>query len=164
MTKLIPLTKGQHAIVDDEDYEWLSQWKWHCMGRYAARSVATPELPGPWKQRKFSMHHAILQTPKGMHTDHINGDGRDNRRENLRICTPAENIRNQRANKRTGRTAKYKGTFFVKELGKWKAVIGINRGTKYLGLFTSEIDAARAYDAKARELFGAFARLNFPNE
>jgi hypothetical protein len=161
MTMLIPLSQGKHAIVDDEDYDFLMQWKWHVMGRYAGR-VAIDSTTR--KQSSVAMHRVILDTPQGMHSDHINGDGLDNRRENLRICTPGENVRNQKANKRRVGDAQYKGTFFVKELGKWKAVIGINGKTQYLGLFDCEDDAARAYDQKARELFGDFVRPNFPNQ
>lgn len=161
MTKLIPLSKGAFTIVDDDDHTWLSQWKWHLMGRYAGRVITDPVTR---KQHSLSMHRLILDTPQGMHTDHINGNGLDNRRENLRICTPSENSRNQKANKRRAGDAQYKGTFFVKKLGKWKAVIGINGKNQYLGLFTSEEDAARAYDQKARELHGDFAHPNFPNQ
>jgi hypothetical protein len=161
MTKLIPLSQGKHAIVDDEDYDFLVQWKWHLMGRYAGRVITDSTTR---KQQSVAMHRIILNTPQGMHTDHINGDGLDNRRENLRICTPSENIRNQKTRKRRTGDAQYKGTFFIKELGKWRAGVCVNGNTHYLGLFASEVDAARAYDQKARELHGDFARPNFSEQ
>ena len=153
----IPLTGGKFAIVDAADYEWLSQYRWSCRGGsnnpYAARSHANKMI---W------MHREIMQTPPGMVCDHIDCIGLNNRRCNLRNCTRQENARNLPKGSRG--TSCYKGVWWNKELGKWGA--GICRdGKRYqLGWFDSEIDAALAYDCKARELFGPFAYLNFPDQ
>ena len=90
----IPLTQGKYALVDKEDYDWLIQWNWY----YArGRAVRTQYLGGGrkhLKNKQVFMHREIMKTPPGMHTDHINRNPLDNRRSNLRICTPAENRRN----------------------------------------------------------------------
>ncbi len=106
------------------------------------------------------MHRMIMGEPKGMFVDHIDGNSQNNRRSNLRICTPAQNLQNQRPK---GGTSRYKGVYFHKKDNKWMAKIGFNGKNTYLGLFEDEILAARAYDKKAKELFGEFAYLNFPN-
>ena len=162
--KLIPLTQGRIAIVDDEDFEWLSQWNWHAGGRprneYASRSE--PRLPpiaskGP--QRTIKMHRLIMNPPKGYEVDHINGDTFDNRRTNLRICTRAENCRNRLPT--IGR--RFKGAI-QRESGNWRSMIRSQGRLIHIGTFRTEIDAAKAYDAKAKELFDEFAHLNFPEE
>jgi len=153
--RFIPLTKGKVAIVDVEDYEWLSQHKWHAVKTgdrfYAYRSK---------NKRSLSMHRVIMGEPKGMVVDHIDGNSLNNRRSNLRICTVAQNLQNRRW---TGGLSRYKGVCFVKRLNKWQAEITFNGRRMHIGCFDNEIDAAKAYDRKAAELFGEFAYLNFPN-
>jgi hypothetical protein len=104
------------------------------------------------------MHREIMGAAEGQVVDHINHDGLDNRRCNLRVCSHAENVRNQRGQR--GRSSGYKGVSRDRRLGKWRAQIWHNGKHTYLGLFESEAAAARAYNAKARDLFGAFAYLN----
>lgn len=163
--KLIPLTKGYHAMVDDEDHEWLSQHKWHVQdGRlvYAGRKLGGYAL---------LMHRKIMGLERGdkRQVDHINGNGLDNRKENLRICTHIENCRNSRKSKRGA--SMFKGVS-LRAPNKWKAWKGYDGPVWYArvyaegitysaGYHKSEEAAARAYDAKARELFGEFARTNF---
>jgi hypothetical protein len=96
-----------------------------------------------------------------MEVDHVNGDGLDNRRSNLRVCTHAENARNQSSRTRMS-TSRFRGVVWAKDRRKWRAMIGDNGRTVHLGNFTDEIEAAQAYDRAAREMYGAFARLNFP--
>lgn len=155
-TRMIPLTKGMFAKVDEADYEWLSQWPWHFANRYALR----PE-PGTKVGSHAAMHREIMQTPKGMDTDHINGDKLDNRRANLRVCTRQQNHRNLRS--RPGSSSQFLGVTWDRRRKNWVAHISMSRKTHHLGAFTSEEEAARARDAKARELFGEFAYLNFPD-
>jgi hypothetical protein len=112
--------------------------------------------------RQISMHRQIMQPPPGKVTDHMNGNGLDNRRSNLRNCLPTENGRNRQRNRRS-RTG-FKGVGQYKRTGKYYASIRFKGKTLYLGQYDTPVEAARAYDRKARELFGQFARLNFPEE
>jgi len=153
--KEIPLTQSKIAIVDDDMFEELSKHKWYFEGRYAAR-ISSLHLG---KQKLIRMHRTICSTPDGMETDHINGDKLDNRRENLRICTRAENSRNKR--KRAHNTSGYKGVYWYKQDKKWEAQIEIEGKNIHLGYFEDLLNAARAYDAAAIKLHGSFARTNF---
>jgi hypothetical protein len=160
--KEIPLTRGKTAIVDDADYEWLSQWKW-CAGVggsgtkcYAVRHQGT----GIKKRKMVLMHRIITNTPDGMECDHINGNSLDNRRENLRICTHMENIRNRPLSKNN--TTGYKGV--VSRRGRYMVTIRLDYKRIYLGDFDTAEEAACAYDEAAKRYYGVFAKLNFPNE
>jgi hypothetical protein len=155
--RLIPLTRGQFAIVDATDYDHLTQWKWqaseHRKGWRAIRSVKIP------CRRSFLMHRQIMDCPDDMVVDHINGDMLDNRRSNLRVCTSQQNrfnSLNRKGNKHSG----FKGVHPNRD--KWRAIIMKDRKYIHIGNFLKPEDAARAYDAKAVELFGEFANLNFP--
>lgn len=155
--KVIELTKGYKALVDDADYEALSQYRWHaldCIGRViAVRAIYNPN----GAPRRVYMHRIIANTPDGMETDHINGDTLDNRRANLRTCTHQENTRNA---KPRAHSSKYKGVAYSRQAHKWIAQIRHNNKLIYLGAFDDEADAARAYDDRAIKLFGEFAYLN----
>jgi len=158
--KLIPLTRGLFAKVDDADFEWLSQFKWHTDLKphtcYAQRSVKRTEN-GKKVRYGMRMHVAILGKREGFEIDHINNDGLDNRRENLRFCTRSQNNMNRKP-QRLGR----RGVTYDASKKKWAAQIQIDRQNILIGRFTNPEDAAHAYDATARELFGQFAKLNFP--
>jgi hypothetical protein len=162
MTREIPLTKGFVTVVDDADYEWLSQWKWCAMKTVSGLTYAMRMIGPRGKQKRVLMHRLLANTPPHLVTDHINGNPLDNRRVNLRNCTLAENLRNCRPN--TTASSPYKGVSRIKSTGKWEARIKTNGVGVYLGTFADESAAARAYDSKAREIFGEFAFLNFPNE
>jgi hypothetical protein len=155
--KRIKLTWGKWAIVDAEDYGRLSQYRWCAVeeGRnWYARTFRRDGWP-------LAMHRLILDAPKGLFVDHIDHNGLDNRRENLRLCTRLENLRNARPSR--GGSSKYKGVNWCKIRKKFRARITHNKKRIYLGYFENEIDAAKAYDKKAVELFGEFAYLNFPD-
>ncbi|MCE9567426.1 MAG: HNH endonuclease [Planctomycetes bacterium] len=153
-TKAIPLNKGHIALVDADDYDCLSQWKWHISAKgYARRTVI---IDG--KSRGISMHRQIMNTPDGMFTDHIDGDKLNNRRSNLRICTPEQNGFN--LGPRRGTRSQYKGVTWHKRSGKWQARVKFENQILHLGLFENEIDAAAAYNECALRCFGDFARLN----
>ena len=160
MSKSISLTRGKSTIVDDGDFEWLNQFKWYAVkaGKtfYAVRAVRVG-----LKQKKVFMHRFILGLDFGdqRQGDHINMDGLDNRRSNLRIATHAQNQRNGRkqANNKSG----YKGVSWSNERGKWYAKIKVNGKKKHLGYFDDPEEAGRAYDYAARELHGEFANTNF---
>ena len=161
--KTIPLTQGKFAIVDDEDYEELNKYKWHAIKDdhtyYAARTVY---LGGGRKNRKrriIQMHRQILQALPEQQIDHKNGNGLNNRRCNIRFCTHSQNQQNQRAQK--SKSSKYKGIYWHKRDKKWATMIQYNKKRIHLGYFDNEIKAAKAYDKKAKELFGEFANCNF---
>ncbi|MBN1124206.1 MAG: HNH endonuclease [Sedimentisphaerales bacterium] len=105
------------------------------------------------------MHRLIARPPDGMVVDHIDHNGLNNTRANLRVCTPQQNSRNRRS--QSGRS-KYKGISYDKRYKRWKARIRFQNKYIHIGTFRDEARAARAYDAKAAELFGEFACLNFP--
>jgi hypothetical protein len=153
--KQIPLTKGKFAIVDDEDFEFLSQWKWcaACGGKYAGRYET---ING--KRTGILMHRVIAKTPLGMDTDHINMDKLDNRKINLRVCTRRQNLMNKKSEPNS--TSKFRGVFLNKKLNKWSAQIKVEGKRTHLGTFKNEEDAAQAYNFVAFEHFGEFARLN----
>lgn len=161
--KEIPLTQGKVALVDDADAAIVAPYKWYA-SRHRGTFYARTDTGGRLVRRRLAMHRVILGlgAGDGREVDHINGNGLDNRRANLRICTHAENLRNRgpQRNNRSG----YKGVSLHPD-GKWTAHISINgsRNVRYLGLFSTPEDAARAYDAAARDLFGEYARLNFPD-
>lgn len=151
--KEIPLTQGKVALVDDEDFEWLLQWKWH-----AEKHGRTWYARGKVNGKLISMHCIIMNTPAGKVTDHASGNGLDNRRDNLRVCTKYENRCNTR--KHRDNSHSFKGTF---RHGKnWSARIHIYGKDIHLGTYLTEVEAAHAYDSAAREIHGKFAHLNFP--
>jgi len=160
--KKIPLTQGRFAIVDDEDYEWISKLHWHFNDGYAVRGAYTRVVKtksGKIKgfQKTEIMHRVIAKTPKGMETDHINGDGLDNRKENLRVCRHSQNGKNIINTKRRG--VKPKGVFRVPD-GKFIARIRSQYRLINLGTFRTEQEASNAYDVAALKLHGEFAATN----
>lgn len=158
-TKEIPLTQGKVAIVDAADYDWLMQWKWcayyHRGVWYAMRAICKPT----GSHQCVHMHRAILNAPRHLQVDHINGDGLDNTRQNLRLCTNQQNSQNQGI--AGNNTSGFKGVSYNKANRKWVAYIKLDGRRIHLGSFSSPQEAARAYDRKALELFGEFARPNF---
>ena len=147
--KYIELTQGKKAIVDDEDFEELSKSKWYTHRKYAACHQKNPMVV---------MHRIILGAKKGQQVDHINGDGLDNRRENLRFCTQAENQWNRR--KQKNNTSGFKGVVLNQITGKWVAQITVKGKAMNLGYFVEKKDAAETYDKAAFRYYGEFARLN----
>jgi hypothetical protein len=158
--KRIPLTQGKYAIIDDEDFGRINKYKWHAdyiHGYwYAKRSIRKP------KRKVISqfMHQLIMDCPKGLQIDHKNHDTLDNRKVNLRVCTHAKNHMNQRPQQRK-MSSKYKGVTWAKRRNKWQAQIGLTGEIIYLGYYSNEIMAAKAYDIAAKKYFGEFAYLNF---
>lgn len=155
----ITLTQGLKTIVDDEDYEFLSKWKWHARKKrnlfYAGR---TQHIPGG-KPVKFMMHRVIVGiSDRKIHVDHRNGNTLDNRRENIRSGTHGQNLQNCPLRKHS--TSGFIGVSFNKPLGRFTAKLR----TKHLGCFDTAIEAAHARDAAARADFGEFGTYNFPRE
>lgn len=152
--KEIPLTQGKVALVDDEDFARLSQFRWHNQCGYAARNEKTER-----GRRTIFMHRLVVSVPKGMETDHINGNRADNRKCNLRICTHRQNIANYTALNSKNKSG-YKGVYWDEEVRKWRACIRPDNIAKHLGYFSSPEEAARAYDNAAKNVFGEFAATN----
>lgn len=146
--KKIPLTQGKFALVDDEDYEYLKRWKWYAHKDrntfYAARQ--TPQ--GGGKQKMIQMHAEIIGRKEGFVTDHINGNGLDNRRGNLRHATNRQNGQNLHVEK----SSKYPGVSWSKSNTNWRATIRVRGKVKYLGGFVDELEAAQAYQAAVASL------------
>lgn len=156
----IPLSRNQFALVDDDDYDWLMQWKWYADAfGYALRHGKVSD--GERNRKNIWMHREIMQAPQGMDVDHINMNRLDNRKENLRICDRSRNKGNVKK-RRDGRASRFKGVGRARHTQLWRARITKNGREMHLGWFDTEIEAALAYDAKAREIFGVFARTNFP--
>lgn len=159
--KEIQLTKGKTAIVDDEDYEMLSGFKWHAV-RSRDKWYAETTLPG---RRNIKMHYLLLPPVGNKGGDHINGNSLDNRRENLRRATQQQNNFNRIKGQTIGgrrMTSRFKGVSWDSSKGKWRATVSLFRRQLMTGRFDDEYVAARSYDVLAQHLFGEFACLNFP--
>lgn len=156
MTKQILLSQpSKFALVDDEDFERVNQYKWFFARGYAKRTnqIGT-------NGKTILMHRLIMNAPEGVEVDHIDGIGFHNEKHNLRLCSRIENSYNQKKQSRKT-SSRFKGVSRHSKGNKWFARIGLGGVSIYLGLFGNEEDAAKAYDLKARELFGEFAKTNF---
>ena len=171
-TRTIPLTQGQVAIVDAVDYDWLMQWKWQAIKytkqngvtfyakRYDSHASSISSRTGKvYMKFKFKRMHREIALRAGMpfsrEYDHANGNGLDNRRENIRPATHGQNNANRK--KEPNKTSRFKGVCWHKPLSKWTAQIGVNGKKIHLGVFVSETDAASAYRLAALKHFGEFA-------
>ena len=159
--RTIPLTRGKITVVDADVYEWASKVKW----------FASPGLSGIWyavrkvhvsknKQRTEWLHRLIAGATGNEKTDHRDGDGLNNLRSNLRVCSDAQNSRNRRIP--ISNTSGAKGVHFNKRSNKYQVYIKAHNRRVHLGYFLSQREAAEAYDTAAIEYYGEFARLNFP--
>ena len=157
----IALTKGKYAIIDPDDYQRLSQYRWYPA---KTRSTVYAYRFDKWvkgrKRKSHLMHREIIQTPDGLVCDHINGNGLDNRKANLRPATYAQNSWNRAKGKVKSRS-KYKGLALHKKTGKWQVQISVNGRRIHLGCFKDQVQAAKAYDKAAIKYHGRFANLNF---
>lgn len=159
MTKQIELTKGKVALVDDDIYEYLNQWEWHALFNnqkwYAQRMVGKR----PFRKHVY-MHRIIMNitNPKIL-VDHVDNDGLNNQRLNLRICSDNQNKYNR--NKQGNNISGYKGVFWDSQKQKYHATIKANGVLIHLGFFDNPIDGAYAYDEAAKKYHGEFARTNF---
>lgn len=153
----IPLTQGKIAIVDDADYERLRIYHWSCCKTgYAMRGFRENG-----KKVYLKMHHAILgKPPRGYVVDHINGNRLDNRRGNLRFVTYQQNSFNTHKHQVENGTSRFKGVSYMKNKRKWRSRIMIGGKEKHIGLYSTEKEAALAYNEAAKSYFGDYAKLN----
>jgi hypothetical protein len=147
------------AIVDESNYENLARYKWYAHPGPRTFYARTNIPAGDGSYRGVFMHRMIVDIPEGYQTDHINGNGLDNRSVNLRACSRSENLRNRREYR--GGTSTFKGVYWDKRDKKWVARIKKDGERYLLGRFCDEIQAARAYNAAAKKYHGEFARVNF---
>lgn len=162
---------GKHtAIIDTEDWDKIKVYRWHLHGgknyttAYVRGLIPNPDkdINRPRNYTLILLHRLILGKPsKGMVTDHINHNGLDNRKENLRFATRGQNQQNRRAGKNS--SSQYLGVSWINQHQLWQAMIRHNGKRYYLGSFTCEHQAALAYNKKAKELHGEFANLNVIN-
>ena len=160
---MIVLTQGKVALVDDEDYAWLSQWKWFATKQenktrttwYAARWTSRKTLGG---RKMVQMHRQIAAKVGFAWVDHRDGNGLNDQRENVRPATPSQNHHNRC--KRIGCSSRFKGVSWDKARNKRHASICVYGRVLNLGRFEREEDAARAYDQAAVRYFGEFALTN----
>lgn len=157
----IQLTRGHVAIVDDNDFDWLNQWKWFTREShgiwYAERRTLASEGRG---RRNVAMHAFLMRPDPGLEVDHRDGDGLNNRRSNLRVCVRAHNLLNRRL--RSDNSTGFKGVAL--RGGRYFARVQAFGQEHSLGYYRTAEEAARAYDRGARVHHGEFARLNFPDE
>lgn len=160
----IPLTRGKFAIVDPDDFDSLNIYKWFATKNastfYAKRNLY-PKKKG--KPGSIPMHRQIMNPPREMLVDHINYNGLDNRKANLRLATRTQNNRHTRRTMNPG-SSKYKGVCWYSREKRWAVRIHADGKTIPLGHFKDEIQAAKTYDKAARKYHGAFAALNFPSQ
>lgn len=161
-SKRIPLSTGEYATVDVPDYEYLSRFRWSVVrSAHTTYAYRKPARNGRASRPTIYMHREIMGVLQGMQVDHINHDGLDNRRSNLRVCDASQNMANAR--KPVG-TSLYRGVSWDKRSGLWLAQICVNGRKRNLGRFGDEKQAAHAYNEAAIEGFGSFAILNLSQE
>ena len=154
----VPLTKGQYAIIDACDYEVVSKYVWHAVyvesiqGYYAATNINFGR-----KRRPIPMHRMIMNAPDDRLIDHINGNGLDERRGNLRECSYSENVRNSKISKNN--KSGFKGVNWSNVMKKWEAKIMVNRKKIHLGYYDTPSEAHEAYCAAALKYHKEFANF-----
>lgn len=167
MKKIIVLSKKhgeKEILLDDDVYDIISKYKWSVAKDhntfYATRQIELPRIGKKRNRKRLIMHRVILglEDPKIM-VDHIDRNGLNNQRNNIRICNQSQNMGN--SSKRKGSTSKYYGVCWVERKKKWAAYLQTNRKSNNIGFYNSEEDAAKARDLVAKEKYGEFAALNF---
>ena len=159
--KEIFLTNGLVAFVDDDDYDSVACWGWHARpGKNTTYAYRAVKIKG--KQKNILLHRMIMGHPEGKNVDHINGNGLDCQKGNLRLATGRENNANAKGNRNA--TSKYKGVSWHTKYGKWRAVISDYKPCRHIMMSECEVTCAKAYDEAARKAFGEYAMLNFPDD
>lgn len=162
--RLIPLSQGLFAKVDDDDFDRVNQHKWTAAksrDTYYAVHMFINAITN--KRKSVSLHRFILNVDNpNIEVDHENHDGLDCQKSNIRECTPSQNKKNVKSKR--GSSSKYLGVSWYKQYNKWRAMIKFGNKHIFLGYFDDEIQCAKAYDKAARLYHKGFANLNFPND
>lgn len=159
--KKIPLTQGQVALVDDEDYDRINAHKWYARfdrttnSYYAMRNSPTD---GNGKRKTILMHREVMNAKDGEQVDHINHETLNQQKPHLRLCSCSQNCSNRGL--RPNNTSGFKGVSLDKPTGKWKAYVSVDRKRRHIGYFETALKAAVAYDAAAILYYGSSARTN----
>ena len=153
--QVINLNRGLFTIVDDDDFDRLNKYKWSATNQHGFYYALTKISGKPVRMQRF-----IMNAPKGKYVDHINHNTLDNRKSNLRIVSPRENVLNSKS--KSGSTSIYKGVSLRKTTGRFEAYIRTNGKRKHLGFYDTEEEAAKIYDQYAKEYYKDHAFLNFP--
>lgn len=159
MTKAVELTQGKVALVDDDDYEWVKDIPWYFD---KGHGYATATVGGRLHKKHIKLHRVIMGEPEGMFVDHINRVRLDCRKENLRIVTPGQSVKNK--GKYADNGTKYMGVSYREDRSKWIAQIQCDGKHFSLGMYKQEIVAAVAYDRACRDKFKEYGNPNFPDE
>ena len=157
----VEIEQGFSALIDRADSDLVAPYPWRLMRGHTGKFYAYAQT----KSGPVYMHRLIAKTPPGHETDHINGDGLDNRRSNLRVATCSQNLANRwkpRRSDGSSASSRFKGVCWDRSRSKWQAKITVSGHCRNLGRYATEEEAARAYDAVAAATWGVFARLNFP--
>lgn len=154
MSKQIPVSGTKAAIVDDVDFELVSKYVWH-LDTHKGTKYARTNI----RRKKVRMHRLIMGCRSDELVDHVDGDGLNNTRSNLRLCNKIDNGRNS-FKRRSDRSSTYKGVSRIKKTGKWRSYIKLGDKQKHLGHFNTEKEAAKAYNQAASLHYGKFAKLN----
>lgn len=159
MSKELQLTRGYVAIVDDEDFHRVSKFKWYPRIKKNRKTIYVMRNSVPRSGNPVFLHNEIRPAVAGFLVDHRNGNGLDNRKENLRYATSQQSAWN-RSKYKSGTKSKFKGVSKPPGCVRWRARISKGGKMEDIGFFDSELEAAKAFDAAARALHGDFARLN----
>lgn len=157
----IRIGKDRFALVDQADYDFIKDYLWYCSAnKWGAYVQGFPKGQAGNNRKRVSMHRVILNAPKGMCVDHINGNGLDNRRGNIRLCTPAENSYNRKLQHNS--TSGHRGVYWHKASRRWRARISYARENISLGYYNNLEDAAKAYKEAAKKYYGEFCPIEKP--
>jgi hypothetical protein len=157
--KEIQLTQGQVALVDDEDFERVSQYKWRAQKANRVKRLKFYVVSGQ-SPSLILLHRLIVGAPKSAVVDHISGDGLDNRRGNLRLATHAQNMRNSATVLLTHNSSGFRGVSWCKNQNRWRTRLAVDGNLMHVGYFTDKLEAAKAYNEAAKKYHGEFATLN----